>query len=148
MEFNREISRILEEIAPEISVASKEELQVKEKLILSAIADPKVAVINAWRHVENCLVDLAQHHNLDIAPGAWTRPLILSFFLLDKGLITSSQDEAIKRIKVLRDQAANAVNTQLSADEAINYITVAMQLAASIGHPDKQYKLNNQARST
>ncbi len=134
MEFNQEIALLSHELPP-VST-DKEEQQIKERMLQTAMIDPKSAVIKAWRHVENRLVDLAQYHNLNVAHGAWAKPLILSFFMLEEGFITESQDDTIKRIKALRDQAVHSTNILLSAEEAVSYVTVAMQLAASIDHSE------------
>ena len=134
MEFNREVNQLSQTVNAELpsSSASQEEQQMYEKLLQLAVAAPQSAVIEAWRQIENRLVDLAREHNLEVAPRVWTMPLILSSFMLDKGLVTESQDNTIMRAKALRDRAVYTKDMQLSAEEAVNYVNLAISLAASI----------------
>lgn len=134
LEFDRQVTELKQTAATGLRRAEEDEPQrrLREQLTRLASASPEAAVIEAWRHVENRLVDLAQARAFDAAPATWVMPLVLGALMMDKSLINEPQYATLRSLKHLRDQVAHGRGAQVSASEALEYIDVALWLVASL----------------
>jgi hypothetical protein len=106
--------------------------ETRERLIKLALVSPQTAIIDAWRHIESRMIEVARIHKLDVAPAVWTMPMVLAALMLNKGILTEPQHSLLLKIKHLRNQVAESGTLRLSADEASRYIDLAVRLASSM----------------
>jgi hypothetical protein len=105
---------------------------IRTTALLQVSESPAVAIVEAWRLVENALVEVAAHTATTAAAPVWTMPLLLGALLLIDGKITESQYEAMKRIKRIRDALIHARVGEPSVVDARVVIDLAIQLVASL----------------
>lgn len=133
MEFGHEISGLSANILSARPLIRDEEMSdLRRELLSVAARTPRVAVIEAWRHVENQLVDKAHESQLNVPPAVWTTPLMLSYYMSEKGIISPSQDDLINSLRGLQKTAARDDSRPITLDDAIKYIDLSLDLAASL----------------
>lgn len=133
MEFAHEISGLSAEVlSPRPLMRDEEMSNLRRKLLTVAARTPRVAVIEAWRLVENQLVDKAQQLQLSVPPAVWTTPLMLSYYMSEEGIISPSQDDLINSLRALQKTAARDDSRPIKLDDAIKYIDLSLDLAASL----------------
>ncbi|PYR93583.1 MAG: hypothetical protein DMF84_09280 [Acidobacteria bacterium] len=104
-----------------------------DDLIRLASVRPRSAIRNAWRHIEETLAREAKARNLQIADGVWSMPMVLGSILLNAGVISDAQYSLLNRLRRLVTEAERAPVDSLSADDAADFVTLALRLAESIG---------------
>ena len=134
LEFDRQVTELKQTAAAGLMRGEEEEpqRQLREQLMRLASASPEAAVVEAWRHVENRLVDLARARAFDAAPATWVMPLVLGALMMGKNLINEPQYATLRSLKHLRDQVTHGRGIQITASEALEYIDVAVWLVASL----------------
>jgi len=105
---------------------------IRATALLQVSESPAVAILEAWRLVENALVELAARGGTTAAAPVWTMPLLLGAIVLSDGKITESQYEVMKRIKKIRDALIQARVGEPSIADARVVIDLAIQLVASL----------------
>ena len=88
------------ERAPE----TKQVSQFDEKIIKLANIDPKAAIFEIWKQLENSIIKLMQHNGLI----RFTRPDKLIRWLGNQGKISASQVELFLRLKRIRNEVVHA----------------------------------------
>jgi len=136
-EFDREFSKLEAKAqAIPISTSRPSHESDREKLLRLAAVSPQSAIVEAWRMVENRLVEVAHQHRLKLAPAVWAMPMVLTAFLQHAEILTEAQSDLLPNLRALRDKVAHhPKDNKVSMDEAIRYSDLALQLVASI--PDK-----------
>jgi len=134
LHFEREIAKLKQSAEEQLPETPKdiEHEKVRDRLLQLAIASPQTAVIEAWRHVENRLVEVGRASKIDVAPPVWTMPMVLAALMLKEGIFTEAQYSMLRSIKDLRNEAAHSANMELSAVEVGGLIDLAIRLAASM----------------
>lgn len=133
MEFGQEISGLsADNLIDRPLVRDKEMSDLRRELLAIAAKAPRVAVLEAWRHIENHLVDKAHNSELTVPPAVWTTPLILSYYMSEKGIISPSQDGLINRLRALQKTAVRDEKHPITLDDAIRYIDLSLDLVASL----------------
>jgi hypothetical protein len=103
---------------------------------LNRLADvrPRSAIRGAWNQVESSIRKLAQEKKAQIADAAEGMPMVVGAILLNQGAISSAQYELMQKLRLLFHEAERAEPDSLTTDSAIEYVGLALRLAASIDH--------------
>jgi len=133
MEFSHKISELsAETLSARPLVSDEDASKLRRDLLAIAARRPRVAILEAWRHVENELVQKAHDSGLDAPPATLTMPLMLSYYMSEKGVISPSQDGLVSSLRALQQRAAREVNQSISLNDAIKYIDLSLDLTLSL----------------
>lgn len=103
-----------------------------EDLILLAQVKPRSAIRAAWRRVEESAFQAAKREHIEIADAAQSMPMVVGSILLNQGLISVSQYDLMSRLRRLVNEAEQAPPDAVDAESAVEFIGLALRLAASI----------------
>lgn len=114
--------------SPEAIAASE---NTRDRLVRFAEAAPRAAVIEAWLQVEHAAQRLIRLHGV-----AGTRPLrmvgpsVIRDYLDKANAVTPDQRESYNKLRQLRNKVVHFAEVSLPLDEVIEYIDLALSLAA------------------
>lgn len=103
-----------------------------EDLITLAEVRPRSAITSAWHRVQEAALQAADDRKLEITDAAKTMPMVVGSILLNEGVISHSQYELLSKLRSLVADAEHATRGALSPENAIEFIGLALRLAASI----------------
>jgi hypothetical protein len=103
-----------------------------QELTRLAGARPRSAIRSAWQEVEGALQHVAKARNLQAAPSAWSMPMVLGALLLNAEAISERQYDLLSRLRRLTGEAERAPVDSISPDSAVEYVGLALRLAASL----------------
>lgn len=126
-----ELERKARETLPQTTTEPRLE-DLRARLLKIAVNSPAAAVIEAWRHVEQRLHEVAQDHELKVAPAVEAMPLVLGALMFKRDIITDAQYSLLQRAKTLRDTVAHSLRPDLSVDEVSKFISLCIRLLASL----------------
>jgi hypothetical protein len=130
IEFEREISEVSEKVgAARLPQKSRPRFVSIRAL---ALEQPALSIIDAWREVEQSLVEFGKSRKLNAAEPVWVMPLVLSALLFAEDKFTQAQHDSIVRLKALRDRITHVVGFAVSAEEAIKYVDLAERVVAML----------------
>lgn len=149
MEFSREIAELKAEVLPTPeqptsppSIANDKQLAAarlpdrlgskRDELTRMASFSTRVAVMEAWLEVEAAAIE--------VASSFWGVPPSDTFknfprvgeYLLQCKVIDKKQLETFKRLQQLRNKAAHAQELNLSEEDTLSYVELALELTAHI----------------
>ena len=133
--FGREIAAV-REAADDAAIRPSAEgarPQVWEDLMRLAVVRPRSAVRDAWRQVESALARVAKHPAIRRAFGGWSMPMVLGSLMLNAGFMSDAQYSLLNRLRRLTSEAERAPVDGLSADDAAEFVGLALRLAGSLG---------------
>ena len=135
LSFGRDVAAVREAaddaaIAPAVDVARP---QVWEDLTRLAGVRPRNAIQGAWRQVESSLARVARERKLDVADGVWSMPMVLGSLMLNARIVSDAQYALLSRLRRLTSEAQRAPVDSLNADDAAEFVGLALRLAASLG---------------
>ena len=133
--FGREIAAV-REAADAAAIRPSDEgakPQVWEDLMRLAAVRPRSAIRDAWRQVESALARVAKARQLQVADGVWSMPMVLGSLMLNAGLMSDAQYSLLNRLRRLTSEAERAPVDGLSADDAAEFVGLALRLAGSLG---------------
>jgi hypothetical protein len=133
--FGREIAAVREaaddaEIQPSVGGARS---QVWEDLMRLAAVRPRSAIRDAWRQVEAALARVAKARRLQVAEGVWSMPMVLGSLMLNAGFMSDKQYSLLNRLRRLTSEAERAPIDGLTADDAAEFVGLALRLTGSLG---------------
>jgi hypothetical protein len=137
--FGREIAAV-REAADDAAIRPPTEArsQAWEDLMRLAAVRPRSAIRDAWRQVEAALARVAKMKNLQVAEGVWSMPMVLGSLMLNAGHMSDAQYSLLSRLRRLTSEAERAPVDGLSADDAAEFVGLALRLAGSLGEePDR-----------
>jgi len=136
--FGRELAAVREaaDAAAIQPVAEGAKPQVWEDLMRLAAIRPRSAIRDAWRQVESAVARVAKARKLQVAEGVWSMPMVLGSLMLNAGLISDAQYSLLNRLRRLLSEAERAPVDGLSADDAAEFVGLALRLAGSLGDAD------------
>ena len=138
LQFGREVAEATKEAevvtlgSSDKRIVEETKRQVWEDVIQLASARPRTAIREAWRRVETALHDLAKARGLEVAPTAWSMPMVLGALMLNSGVISDAQYSMLNRLRRLTSEAERAPLDSLSVDDAVQFVELALRLAASM----------------
>lgn len=103
-----------------------------EDLIVLADVRPRSAIRSAWRRVEEAGLRAASDRNIEITDAAQSMPMVVGSILLNQGAISHSQYDLLRKLRILVKDAEQAAPDAISSDDAVEFIGLALRLAASI----------------
>jgi hypothetical protein len=134
VKFREQVDQLAKSI--DVGVPAAEATQnlkdIRTTALLQVSEAPAISIVEAWRLVENALVELAARTGTHAAAPVWTMPLLLGAMMLGDRTITDSQYDAMKRIKGIRDAVIHARIGEPSIADARTVIDLAIQLMASL----------------
>jgi hypothetical protein len=135
VQFDREVGAVQKRAQaelPPIPERSSHEA-AREQLLNLAMTSPEAAIIEAWRYLENQLLETERDHAVGVAPPVRTMPMVLAALLYKDGVISDAQHSLIQRLRVLRNDATHGRSGPIDAERATSYVESALRLAASFG---------------
>jgi len=103
-----------------------------EDLIVLADVRPRSAIRSAWRRVEDAALGAAKNRNIEIADAAQNMPMVVGSILLNQGVISTSQYDLLSKLRSLVNDAELAPPDAINSETAVEFIGLALRLAASI----------------
>jgi hypothetical protein len=103
-----------------------------EDLIVLADVRPRSAIRSAWRRVEGAMLQAAKTHNIEVADAAQSMPMVVGSILLNQGVISTAKYDLLSKLRGLADDAEHAPPDAINSDSAVEFIGLALRLAASI----------------
>src|SRR5215813_10959026 len=106
VEFDKQLVAIKEQAAANLPQPKDKTSQVdlRERLLKVVGVSPEIAVIEAWRQLENQLHEYRQRVGIDVAPAVLTMPLVLASMLQKDNKLTQAQYQTLTGLKHLRDK--------------------------------------------
>jgi hypothetical protein len=133
--FGREIAAV-RDAADDAAInpaAENTKPPVWEDLMRLATVRPRSAIREGWRQVESALARVAKARNLQVADGVWSMPMVLGSLMLNAGIMSDAQYSLLNRLRRLTSEAERAPVDSLSADDAAEFVGLALRLAGSLG---------------
>jgi hypothetical protein len=131
LEFGKVIEEVKEEVQAQLPpVPATKALTTGASAVLVKLAEmsPRAAIIEAWREVEDSLLDAAKRKGLDLPPRQVTLPVYVIRLMHAKGLVDSDKLTIVNDLRMLRNSAAHAPDFALSKDSALEYAELATRL--------------------
>ena len=135
LSFGREIAAV-RDAADDAAIKPATEAarpQAWEDLMRLAVVRPRSAIREAWRQVESALARAAKARNLQVAEGVWSMPMVLGSLMLNAGIMSDAQYSLLNRLRRLTSEAERTPVDSLSADDAAEFVGLALRLAGSLG---------------
>ena len=138
--FGKEVAELAKTADTSALPAQFPESNRWEDLMAMADVRPRTAIRLAFRRVEDSITQLARDKNIPIADGAQGMPMVVGAILLNQGAISSAQYDLFSRLRLLLDESERAAPDSITNESAIEYISLALRLAASVASPSSQNK--------
>ena len=103
-----------------------------ESLIRLAEIRPVNAIKRAWSQIDTSIRELAKEKNTEMTETAGAMPMVVGALLLNQGAISSDQYELMQKLRRLLHEAERAEPGTIGPENAAEYVTLALRLAASI----------------
>jgi len=133
--FGREIAA-MREAADDAAIRPSAEgarSGVWEDLMRLAAVRPRSAIRDAWRQVESALARVAKARKLQVAEGVWSMPMVLGSLILNAGFMSDAQYSLLNQLRRLTSEAERAPVDGVSAEDAAEFVGLALRLAGSLG---------------
>jgi len=131
MEFNRDLNKLEQHVLFPIPVREqlpKPEKDTLERLQRIAATAPIAALFGAWREVEAAAADAGSRHGITATGGLWE----LFEGLRNQKVLDSTQVETLEALRKLRNKVAHAREGEVTEDQALRYVEIAMILAETL----------------
>ena len=128
LEFGRQLQAVRQEIQAELPGAAVPRTMASGRQATVhrlAEASPRAAVLEAWREIEDALVDAAQRRNLDGRGDPTGSPRALIRALQHGHVVDPGKIGILHELLALRNVAAHGPDLALSRDAALEYARVA-----------------------
>lgn len=131
----REVSEKLIASTPPAAPASPEAIAASEStrdhFVRLAEAAPRAAILESWLQVEHSAQRLIRSHGVaERRPLRMVGPTIIRDYLDKTNAITPEQRESFNELRQLRNKVVHFAEVSLPLDEVIEYIDLALSLAA------------------
>lgn len=133
-EFEREVKQLqIEASTQPAPVALPEGLTAERQMLFQLVqVNPRSAILEAWRGVEEAAARLVQTKGLHVSEID-ARSTFAVIRAIGNANILSSDDFALFHdLRTLRNQAAHATDFTPTTDAALSYISLASRLRASL----------------
>jgi hypothetical protein len=134
IEFGKEVAALVK-VADRTSLPnepSKGSRNSWEDLIVLADLRPRSAIRSAWSRVTEAYLQAAKDRKIEITDLAQTMPMVVGSLLLNEGVISPPQYDLLTKLRILVDDAERASPGSISSESAIEFIGIALRLAASV----------------
>ncbi len=121
---------VSEELADSATLIIDEGL--RKRLVELAMISPEAAVTDAWYHLETSMLDAAKRTSMELNKVTIKKPLRLAKTMLARGIITAEQFSIFRGLRLLRNKTVHWERMELSTDEAIVFIDMALRIASSL----------------
>jgi hypothetical protein len=129
LEFDKQIQDLKAKTAPlPKAVGAGDNTGHRDRLLKIAASSPEAAVMEAWRILENHLVEYAHRQSLQPAPAVWAMPLVLGGMLLSANKLSDSQFATLQTLKHLRDQITHTKGVTIPLGKALEYVDLTLSL--------------------
>lgn len=134
LEFDRELVAIKKQAAEGLPQPQEKDslADLREKIMKLVGVSPEVAVVEAWRHLENRLHEYAQVVQIEFAPAVHAMPLVLAALLQKADKLSEAQFTTLTGLKQLRDTVTHSLGARVSVGEAIEYVDLVLWLMSTL----------------
>jgi len=135
VQFGREVAELKVAAAASMqptNVAATQRQPIWEELARLSAVRPRTAIRRSWQHVENTLTQLAKSRQLQVAEAVWQMPMVLGALMLNAGVVSNHQYDLLSRLRQLAIEAERAPIDSLDPNDAVEFIGLALRLAASL----------------
>jgi hypothetical protein len=134
IQFGREVAELKLAASASIQPAKAEAVRqpIWGELVRLAAVRPRTAILQAWQQVEATLIGIAKNCHLEVAATVWQMPMVLGALMLNAGKISVQQYDFLSRLRQLVNEAAHAAVDGVSPDSAVEFVGLALRLAASL----------------
>lgn len=161
VEFSDQIQRAtitaeqIEATTPQLALPLQEPVEEKDRFTKLAELAPTLAIIDAWRAVEDAVVALAQARNIEPTPVRYVstasaplrkiaaNPGQYVVELQNSRILDARTSTLLSQLRSLRNLAAHKRDYTLSPEDALRYksladtVVAALQSAAALPEPEK-----------
>ena len=130
--FARDVSKIKEAISsslPDIKRTSVEVQKKAEGLYSTASLSPAAAIMEAWREVEASASNLILSRQPNLKFDSDTPYKHIEKLLSEQSMVNSSHIKIFHELRVLRNKVAHVEQYEIIAEQAIEYVNLALTLA-------------------
>ncbi|MGA0611779.1 hypothetical protein [Caldimonas sp. KR1-144] len=133
-EFEREVKELkaAAEAEPQLLPPPEGATPEKQMLLQLVQINPRSAVLEAWRGVEDSSIRVIQNKALYVPEREASSPLAVIRALNKAGVITPEEIALYHDLRALRNQAAHAQDFAPTTDAALNYIELAGRLRRTL----------------
>ncbi len=130
VEFGRAIGELHDKAATELPAPAPKapEPSLEDRLVDLLAVSPNAAVLAAWREVERAALQLAGTQGLHVDSNTDTPYKSVQQLLADSDLVEPSKIKIFDDLRRLRNKVAHAPGMQVSTDNALEFIEVALAL--------------------
>ena len=131
LDFAKEVEQVKEEAAailPDAAETLPEEATLGDRLIALASASPRAAVIETWREVESSAKRALEDAGVDLSRKKWNPPLRFGHLLQKSEILAPDQVSLYNELRVLRNKATHADESNISELGAVDYIFMGLSL--------------------
>jgi hypothetical protein len=131
LDFGRQIAELAMEAERELPATDQPD-SGGEAARLTGLAQvsPRAAVLEAWLQVEQAAMALSQREGLALSSQELRTPLLLGQALEQAGSLDDAKMAIYHQLRNLRNAAAHATNFELDTEAALEYVRLALRLAA------------------
>ena len=141
LQFGREVAEVKDAAETAALRSARDAREAREgtweDLTRLASVRPRSAIRAAWDQVESTLMRVAKDRNLQAAPAVWSMPMVVGALLLNAGVMSDAQYNLLYRLRHLTSEAERAPVDSLAPDDATEFVSLALRLAASLGSPNE-----------
>ncbi len=131
LDFGRQIAELAVQAERELPAAGQADSEAEAARLMSlAQVSPRAAVLEAWLQVEQAAMTLSQREGLALSSQELRTPLLLGQALEQAGSLDEAKMTIYHRLRNLRNAAAHAANFELDTEAALEYVRLALRLAA------------------
>lgn len=103
---------------------------LRDHLVCLAESAPRAAVLEAWLQVEHAAQRLVQRAGVADRPMRMVGPKIMRQYLDKTAALSQEQRDSFNKLRDLRNKVVHHIDVSLPLDEVIEYIDLALSLAA------------------
>lgn len=131
VEFGREISELHDKAATELPAATAPKAPapgLEDRLVDVLAVSPNAAVLSAWREVERAALQLVEAQGLRVDSGTATPYKSIQELLARSDTVEPEKIRIFDDLRRLRNKVAHAPGLQVTTDNALEFIEVALAL--------------------
>jgi hypothetical protein len=149
-EFEAEFGEGVREVSEKLTASTASWTAIKAPETIAAVetarnqfvrlaeAAPRAAVLEAWLQVEHAAQRLILSHGVaEHRPLRMVGPTIIRDYLDKTNVVTPEQRESFNKLRQLRNKVVHFAEVSLPLDEVIEYIDLALSLAAQFDKATK-----------
>lgn len=123
LEFDKTVKTIAEDVEHALPVTVK---KWKNELLLLTVSSPTMAVIEAWKVIEEKAVHLLEARVKDITYDAQEKYKKIGEDLVQNNIIDVAKKKIFDDLRILRNKVVHAGKFEVNRQQAVSYVTSAV----------------------